>query len=254
MNALFSIMTLYNYDNTIFDDLKLPTGVVKEDVVNNLLLELAELEIIYPNPIVMKTAIGMWSSKELSVWDKLYKSTTQEYNPIWNQFRTEEYTDTETRALSATDNESRDLTGTDNETRDLGGTTTKNSTTTGSTTNNGTDTTKEYVSGFNSDTPALSKQNEQTLGTGNTVSGTIKGTDTTSDTGTVNKNSTDKGNVNRSKTDTGTVTNAHTAKYEGHTGIVPVQKLLDMERETVKFNVIDYIIDSFKNRFCIQVY
>ena len=184
-------MTLYNYDETLFDSIVLPAGINKDDVVNNLVMELAELEVIYPNAPILKTAIGFWSKKELPVWVKSYNSTTQEYNPIWNQFRTEELKDSETRNLTGSDNETRNLSGSDNETRDLGGSTTKTSSTTGTTTNNGTDTTKEYVSGFNETTPTFKGQTEQALGTGNTVSGSINGTDTVTDTGTVAKTNTD---------------------------------------------------------------
>lgn len=292
--ALLSILTMYNHDSHIFDNFMLPEGLPKEDVTNNLLMELAELEVIYTNPDMMKAAIGFWSKKELPVWTKLYHTTQIEYNPIWNQFRTEEWTDTQTRNLSGSNNQTRNLSGSDNETRnltgsnnqtrnlsgsenetrDLAGTKTHDSTTTGTTTNNGTDTQKEYVSGFNENTPTLAKQTETMLGTGNTVGGTVESDEGTTDTGTVNKALTDTGTVNNSITDTGTVNkaltdtgtvnnaitdtgtveNAHTATFEGHTGIVPVQTLLDMERQTAKFNMINYIIDSFKARFCIMIY
>lgn len=289
-----SILTLYNYDNTIFDNLMLPSGVNKDDVVNNLLLELSEFELLYSAPAIMKTAIGFWSKKELPIWEKLFATTQFEYNPIWNQFRTEEYSDKETRNLSTTDNETRNLAGSDNETRnlagsnnetrnlagsdnetrDLGGSTTHHSETTGTTTNNGTDIKKDYVVAFNETSPTLSSQSEQTLGTGNTVGGTVDNTNTTTDTGTVQKAltdtgtvekaitdtgtiqkaMTDTGTVDKATTDTGTVENIRTAKFEGHTGIVPVQKLIEMERSVDKFNIVDYIIDSFKGRFCILIY
>ena len=274
MKALLSILALYNFDNSIFDNFSLPPEIDKDDVINNLLMELAELEILYANPDIMKTAIGFWSKKELPVWQKLYQTTVEEYNPIWNQFRTETFTDkqtrdltgtdAETRNLAATDAETRNLAATDNETRDLGGTTTKHSETTGETQNNGSDTTTDTVYGFNSTSGAKAKEVEQQLGTGNTVSGSVDTEDNTTDTGTVEKNSTDTGTINKSMTDTGTINksmtdtgtviNAHEARYEGHTGIVPVQKLLEMQREVVQFNVINYIIGSFKTRFCIMIY
>jgi hypothetical protein len=289
-----SILTLYNYDNTIFDNLVIPTGVIKENVVNNLLLELSELEVLYSNPDMMKFAIGAWSKKELQVWNKLYASSIFEYNPIWNQFRTEEYTDKQTRNVATTDNETRNLTGTDNEFRDLsgtnyetrnltgidnetrglGGSTTHHSETTGNTKNSGSDIQEDSNIAFNETQPTLAKKILTTMGTANTVDGAVDSTNTTSDTGTVDKTltdtgtvnksitdngtvekeTTDKGTVNKTTSDSGTIENSHTAKFEGHTGIVPVQKLIEMERETVQFNVINYIISSFKSRFCILIY
>jgi hypothetical protein len=271
---LLSILALYNYDNTIFDNLLLPQGVEKDDVLNNLLMELGELEVIYANPEMMKAAIGFWSKKEVPIWTKLLETTKFEYNPIWNFDRTEEVADketrnltgtnNETRDLAGTDNETRNLTGTDNETRNLAGTKAHDSTTTGTTTNNGTDITKEYVVGFNEATPTLSKQAEQTLGTGNTVGGTIDSDEVTSDTGTVdraltdtgtvNKALTDTGTVDRATTDTGTVDNTHNARMYGNIGVTTTQQMIEQERGVVKFNIVDYIIDSFKGRFCILIY
>ena len=244
MKATLSILALYNYDNAVFDNLLLPVGIDKDDVVNNLLLELAELEIIYPNYDTMKAAIGFWSKKELSVWNKLYDTTQYEYNAIHNFDRTEEYTDTETRNLAGTDNETRDLAGTD----------TRNSVTNGTTTNNGTDTSKEYVSGFNEAVATLAKQTEQLLGTGNIVEGTVVNTDGSTDTGTVNKALTDTGTVNKALTDTGTVENIHAARMFGNIGVMSTQQMIEQERKVSQFNVIDYIIDSFKKRFCILIY
>jgi hypothetical protein len=176
------------------------------------------------------------------------------------------------------------LNATDNETRDLTGTGTHHSETTGTTTNNGTDSTKEYVSGFNESTPTLSKQTEQTLGTGNTVGGTVDSTDGSTDTGTVNKALTDTGTVNKTLTDTGTVNKAltdtgtvnraltdigtvnraltdtgtvektQTAYMHGSIGVITPQQMIEQERKVSLFNINNYIIDSFKTRFCLLIY
>lgn len=234
MKPLFSILTMYNCDPSIFDNFQLPKGIEKNDVLNNMLMELAELEVLYSNPDMMKAAIGFWSKKELPVWTKLVETTKFEYNPIWNFDRTEEYTDKETR----------DLSGTDNETRNLAGTSVKHSETTGTTTNSGTDTQKEYVSGFNEATPTLSKQGETTLGSGNSVTGNVDTTD----------NSTDTGTDNRTSTNTGTVDITHNARLFGNIGVTTTQQMIEAERKVVQFNITNYIIDSFKGRFCILIY
>ena len=38
-----SILGMYNYDNTIFDNLIIPDGVDKELLINNILLDNAEI-------------------------------------------------------------------------------------------------------------------------------------------------------------------------------------------------------------------
>ena len=79
-----SILGMYEYDNSIFDDLQVPEGVDKDDVINSILLNCAELEIIYTQFEIMKLAIKIWSRSNQITWSKLYKTMTIEYNPIWN--------------------------------------------------------------------------------------------------------------------------------------------------------------------------
>ena len=62
MRSKLSVLGLYNYDSQIFDRLELPEGVDKETVVNSILLECADLEVLYPVPVVLQTAIGLWSN------------------------------------------------------------------------------------------------------------------------------------------------------------------------------------------------
>ena len=87
--ANLSIMALYGWDNTLFDLLTLPTGLSKADLVNNICSQLAELELLYPNPDVMKSLIGLWSNACQYEWNKLYETMLLEYNPIDNYDRTE---------------------------------------------------------------------------------------------------------------------------------------------------------------------
>lgn len=88
-----SIMGMYEYDNSLFDGLDVPTytdknGVVhvvnKTDVINSILLNCAELEILYPKFDTMKLAIGIWSASEQDTWRKMFATQMAEYNPLWN--------------------------------------------------------------------------------------------------------------------------------------------------------------------------
>ena len=88
-----SIMGMYEYDNSLFDGLDVPTYtdknntvhvVNKTDVINSILLNCAELEILYPNFDTMKLAIGVWSASEQDTWRKMYETQMAEYNPLWN--------------------------------------------------------------------------------------------------------------------------------------------------------------------------
>lgn len=100
--ATLSILGLFQYDPSIFEEMLLPEGMDPDTVVNNILMECAELESLYPNPNFMKTAIGLWSKKQMYSWNRIWTASQMEYNPIWNKDGT--ITDTETRNLLNTRN------------------------------------------------------------------------------------------------------------------------------------------------------
>ena len=90
--ATLSIMGLYNHDDTVFDLMHFPEGFTDDDktaVKDNILIECAELECLYPNPTVMKNVIGIWSYKELPYWQRVYNASLLEYNAIENYRRME---------------------------------------------------------------------------------------------------------------------------------------------------------------------
>ena len=294
MNTLLSIITMYQYDPTVFDDLVLPPALDPDLVTDSIMLELGELELLYNDPSMMKFAIGRWSSKELKKWNDLYATTVLDYNPIENYNRTDDFTDTETRSLANSNTETRALSGSNNETRDLAGSNdeTKNlagssletrdlatgingtTDTTDSDVQGGTNSSQKQVAGYNSNTLQTSEVDTQTLGATNdkTVAtiteqlGTDTGTVTmaTTDTGTDNTATTETGTINTATTDTGTVSNAGSdtgtvalnkiGNAFGNIGVTTTQQMIQQEREVVQFNIYDYITESFKNRFCILVY
>lgn len=91
--AWLSLLGLYNWDNSIFDNMVLPEDFSQDDkttLINNLLMETAELEVIYTDPDFMKNAIEAWSSKEVYTWTRLYEAMLAEYSPIENFDRYED--------------------------------------------------------------------------------------------------------------------------------------------------------------------
>ena len=99
MRANMSILGLYQYDNTIMDGLiaALPkdpdTGddLLQADIlVNNILLECAELEVCYPEPETMKQAIAVWAQIRTGSWLRIVQALDSEYNPILNYDRYED--------------------------------------------------------------------------------------------------------------------------------------------------------------------
>lgn len=93
MRSKLSVLGLYNYDDTIFNQLELPQGVDESTVVNTILIECADMEVLYPVPSVLQTAIGLWSNSMLPSWERQYKAITAEYDPIENYNRLEDWND-----------------------------------------------------------------------------------------------------------------------------------------------------------------
>lgn len=171
---LLSIQGLYEYDNTLFQGLQLPTGLNQEAVINEILLQCAELEIVYPSIDIMKLAITTWSIANQYTWQKLYDTMVVEYNPIWN--------------VDATVIIDRDTSGQGNAT--------------------------DAVKGFNSDTWAESDKTD---------------------------------------TDSWAVEDV-TETRTGNIGVTTTQQMLEQERKIAEFNMISYIAQSFKQRFCLLIY
>lgn len=119
--VIISTMMLYQYDESIFDGLSVPNGVDIETVKDSILLETSEYSVIYPNPLLLRSYIKLWSDKNFPVWDELYKTTQYEYNPIHNYDREEHGKDVNTLNR----NEKPDITTTDSYSRALNENTTR---------------------------------------------------------------------------------------------------------------------------------
>lgn len=90
-HATLTVMGLYNYDNTIFDNMVFPASMDKQLQINHILMECAELELLYNRPDIVKAKIGIWSQMHLLNWQKLWETTQFEYNPIENYDRKEDF-------------------------------------------------------------------------------------------------------------------------------------------------------------------
>lgn len=87
--ASISILGLYQYDPTIFDGLVLPEDLDHDDLVDNLLIEYAGMEVIYPDPDFMKDAIAKWSAIRLHTWNRYQRVLYENYDPFINIKRDE---------------------------------------------------------------------------------------------------------------------------------------------------------------------
>lgn len=186
-----SIMGMYDHDPEVFAGLEAPSylneageviAVDREKIIQNILLQCAELELVYTSYDIMKLAIGVWSAAHIDGWNKLYATQKIEYNPIWN--------------VDANITQHRDLD------RDRGT----------------TDENINRVSGFNSEDWSNAEKN------------------------------------NGSVTDQESMKESFTERRTGNIGVTASQDLIQKERDIADFSIIEYITQSFKERFCILVY
>ena len=252
LRARLDLLGIYQFDNTVLDLLEVPEDeegnelIDKDTLKDNLLMDTAEMEILYPDSSFLKLAIGTWSKKQVPIWSELYASTQYKYNPIWNvdgtvveernlsatDYRTDDHTTERTHddSMERTHDDSMERTHDDSLER----------------THDDTLTTDNGTYGYNSS--ALAPESKIENAHTGTITDAHTGTITDTHTGTITD--TDTGTINHDTTDTGTITTTRT----GNIGLTSTQSLIKEQRDIVQFNIMDYIINDFKNRFCLLVY
>lgn len=89
-----SILGLDNYTNgAVWDLLTLPDGADRSLITDYIDQECAELGLVYTDPDTVRSMIGVWSRKNLDNWGRILTALTEEYNPLHNYDRIEEWTD-----------------------------------------------------------------------------------------------------------------------------------------------------------------
>lgn len=278
--ATMSLLGLYNYDESLLDGLienlpnkdGIPSGyadsyytdvtIDPRSVVENLLVECAEFEILYADFNALKRIIKIWSGKEKLVWQKMYNTICYKYNPIWNKDGKSTWTERQTGSGTRTETENASKTtnanGTTNDEYTSTSTTTNKTTGTGTNTRTGQDETTVKVSAYDSTdfqnrekTNSTASENNSTESTEDfTGSGKVtnKGTKTIANTGG------ETNNVSRETSDNNTGETTHEQSETGNIGVTTTQQMITAEREIAMFNIIDFIINDFKERFCLLIY
>lgn len=230
MSATMSLLGLYQNNPGLFLELELPKGISKETVVDNLLLETAELEILFTNPHFMQAAIGTWSAKELPVWQKLYETTVLKYDPISNYDRNENWTERENSDRKGSSENSGSVT------TETEGNNTQNRN------GSGTLDTSHYVSAYNETDFTPTAKDSETQNASSTTSQKDSASFDSSESSSGSTSNSEKRSAERA------------GEIRGNTGFYTKQKMIEQEREVAMFNIIDHIISSFKNRFCLLIY
>lgn len=220
--ASTGLLDLLYYDDTIMDSFTVPDGIDRQLALDTIYQRCGLTPLYHPDPAWLKFYVGRWCSKNAKTWEELYKTTIQDYNPIYNYDRTEETTDTRsgTRKLSE---------DTSSNTKQNGDT---------SVTDTSSDSSEHTISADNSDSyepgykDVSSRQDTQASESSNRV-------DVTGD---------------RAVDETTGETYSHKLRAYGNIGVTTTQKMLEAQRKVVRYNIYNEIADSFKEEFCLYIY
>lgn len=100
----------------LFYGLQLPAGVSRPTLVSNIVMRGGEFPVIWANPYFVQKMITQWSKKMQPTFKRWALTLAEDYNPIHNYDRHEEYTDQENTSGSSSGTTTRSVTGYDSDT------------------------------------------------------------------------------------------------------------------------------------------
>lgn len=220
--ASTGLLDLLYYDDTIMDNFTVPDGIDRRLALDTIYQRCGLTPLYHPDPAWLKFYVGRWCSKNAKTWEELYKTTIQDYNPIYNYDRTEETTDTRsgTRKLSE---------DTSSNTRQNGDTSVTDTSSGSSEHTLSADNSDSYEPGYKD---VSSQQDMQASESSNRV-------DVTGD---------------RAVDETTGETYSHKLRAYGNIGVTTTQEMLEAQRKVVRYNIYNEIADSFKDEFCLYIY
>lgn len=285
--TLIGLMSYFeDRQEKLFDLLTLPEGLDKDVLINDLVYRAGEFEVLYLNPDYVRFSLGAFSLKWLDTWQKWCDVLTEEYDPLENYNRHEEYTDkhtgTQTNALTGSDTTANTGTQTNSETINYTGTDkveergTKTTAVTGNSSENVSandgSTTDNYIWAYNENddntypAPHNSESTHDTKVDVTTTSNSGQTTespllDTTetrnmqdSKSGTRMDNLSETKTLNETNLRTDNLQIKHDAHLYGNIGTMTSQSMLKEEIEVRKNNIYNMIGDMIISEFCILIY
>lgn len=98
--TLNDLMVLWDED--LFDDITLPSGMDKTTVVNQIMLDNGLLEVVYPEHDLLKGLIKAHFLARQLDYQRLWDAVSQTYNPLYNLDRKNTLTEKTERTGNAT--------------------------------------------------------------------------------------------------------------------------------------------------------
>ena len=229
--ARITLWGFYQYDKTLFDNIVLPDGIDKDNLVSEIMRNSGDLYPYHQVPEYLKINITFWFSRRLFDFDRMYKSLRAEYSTIENYDRIEdikrEYKDS----------------GTDTEILTLGSSTTSSHTGTDTDSTQGGGSNEKGVSAYNEDGYTNREKDTETHNSNNTqtYNSTVTNTESGSD-----KTQTDYG---KQRTET------ENTRIHGNIGVTTSQQMIESEMSLrAKYDIYKIISREFEREFLVQIY
>lgn len=225
-----STIDLLEADEDLFSNMVLPDGVDRDLVIETILEKFGMQALVRPDPSYMRKHIGVWSRRKLWTWTKLYNTLNLEYNPIDNTDKYEDYTDKRTtkRVTSGQTKSSSNGTNSQRDNEQSGGT--RNETV-------NHDVSAENVSDYQPDSK-------------DTTQGKNSDTRDNVTRGTTSLKSRGVNDEHEDYTDTFT----HALHTHGNIGVTTTQQMIEAERESVRYNLVEEIAADYQAAFCLDIY
>ena len=213
--ARITLWGFYQYDKTLFDNIVLPEGIDKDNLVSDIMRNSGDLYPYHQVPEYLKKNITFWFSRRLFDFERMYEALRVEYSPIENYDRKENTT------------RNYENSGTDKESTTLGSTTTS--------TNIGSNDNENKVSAYNESDYSNREKDIQSYNS--TLTNTGSGTDTTQ---------TEYGLKRKEVED---------IRVHGNIGVTTSQQMIESEMELrAKYDIYKIISREFEREFLVQVY
>lgn len=225
-SAKMTLIGCYNSVPDLFEHLTVPTGIDKETLVDNILLQGGEFEVLLSDPFFLKDTMKIFSRKWERTFKKWVDALEVEYSAVDNYDRFEEWVDkTRTDAKMKADEEINNSLSSTDRSKSSG---------------NGSTDTKNKVSGYNDNQMVdNSEDNIKNDSFNQTSSDALqKGRNVTS---SLNKNETD-------------VVSSHTAHIRGNIGVSTSSSIWLEYMDAQRWNIINHITDIFLREYVIPVY
>ena len=230
MQSKITLIGMYNFDNTLFDELTFPAGINRDLAINRILEKSEEFELVYADFDYLKDRIGIWGKLWERTFSKWYEALNIDYEPLYNYDRYEEYEDTKANDFnnSSSSNSVDSVNAKSNSTTSTGSESSSNTTNKVSAYDDADFSNKEYETAG-----AETKQN---------------GVDSSSSSQSAlnNASTTSSGKSGE--------TIKHTAHLYGNIGVTTSAQMLKEQLDVVEWNLYEHISDIFIDEFCILVY